>query len=244
MAHVQGGVQGAQQGASAGPAGALIGGVVGVAGGLIQERADRRTRRRQRKAIGAAQAFAKETVERITASKLFSGARSFLEETFENAADSPLARDFGKSIRQAQSVRGTFAGNLGAIQESIGTSAFSQRLRQSLLPAAQQFAFAPEQLRLQILQTEAPLRVAAATGAGLPGLGRPNIGSQLGGALSQGLSGAAGGFQLGRQIDFNQQLHDLRTQQVGRGVQADQPLDFGFSREALNQRIAAAGTVA
>jgi len=201
--------------------GAALGLTLGAVGGFLQERQQRRFRRRQRRAIQAARDFAQETVRGIQESDLFSGATEFITSTFQDAGDSPLAQDFAKSIQAAQSARGTFTGNLAAAQEAVGRSAAAQRLRAQLLPAAQQFAEAPERLRQSVLSTEAPLRVAAATGAPIAGLGGPpQLSSPLGSAISGGLSGAIGGFQLGSQFDsqqrFDARLEGLRKQRAGR----------------------------
>ena len=227
--------------------GAIVGGSLGALSGLTGARAQTKFRRRQRKAIASARDFADETVARITGGELFSSANEFLTSTFKDSAGSPLAQDFAKSIRAAQSVRGTFSGNLGAAQEAVGTSGFAQKLRQSLLPQAQNFAFAPEQLRQSILAQEAPLRVAAATGGSIAGVGpQGSIGSQFGGAFNQAISGGLGGFQIGSAIDaqsrFQSQLDALRGAKAERGAGA--PSGFGGitqSQTSLDQRIAQFG---
>lgn len=217
----QGAASGAAAGSGAGVTGMLVGGTLGVIGGIQAERAQRKFRRRQRKAIASARTFADETVAKITGGELFQSAQQFLQNSFAEDGDSPLAKDFAKSIRAAQSVRGTFSGNLGAAQEAVGTSAFQQRLRQSLLPQALQFSEAPERLRQSILAQEAPLRVAAATGAQIAGVGpQGSIGGALGSALTQGVSGALGGFQagsaVGAQNQFQSQLDALRLAKTQR----------------------------
>jgi len=209
----EGAASGATTGlALGGPLGLVLGAGLGALGGALSERQARRFRRRQRKAIAAARKFADETVKRITEDDLFKGARDFITSTFQNAADSPLAQDFAKSVRAAQSVRGTFSGNIGAAQEAFGHSAAAQRLRSQLLPSALQFAEAPERLRQSIVSTEAPLFAAAATGSPLFGAG--NLQSAAGNAISGGISGAAGGFQIGSAFDqdrsFQAQLEALR----------------------------------
>jgi hypothetical protein len=241
-----GATTGAAAGAAGGPAGIIIGGALGALGGVFAARASKRFRRRQRGAIQSAREFADATVARITEDPLFQGARDFLSSTFNEAGQSPLAIDFAKSIRAAQSVRGTFAGNIGAAQEAIGTSGFAQRLRTQLLPQAMSFAEAPERLRQSILGFEAPLRVASATGAQLPGLGpQGSLGSQFGQAFTGGISGALGGFQIGSAFDaqraFSQQLDALRlskAEREGTG-QAAQFAGEGINIEsnALQERI-------
>jgi hypothetical protein len=139
-------------------------------------------------------------VEEILADPLLVQARSFLEGTFENAADSPLAQDFVKGIRAAQAARGTGFGGSAIGTEAGGLAAFSQRLRQDLLPQAMAFGTLGENLRQGILGFEAPLRVAAATGGS--GLGSGNLGGPgiLSSILSGAASGAAGGFSLQREF--------------------------------------------
>lgn len=212
--------QGAAQGASYGGVwGAIIGGALGAYGGYQQAQMSKRFRRRQRAAIEQARKFADETVAKVTSSELFTSAKNFLQNTFSNAADSPLAIDFAKRIRAQQSVRGTFTGNISAAQEAVGTSGFAQQLRTNLLPSALQYAEAPERLRQSVLASDAPLRVAAATGAPLVGL-PSGFQSDLGGALAGGISGASGGFQIGTQFDqqrrFDLQLEEIRKARADR----------------------------
>jgi hypothetical protein len=205
--------------------GLILGAGLGALGGVLDERQSRKFRRRQRKAIEQARKFADATVKRITEDELFVGARDFISDTFKNAADSPLAKDFAKSVRAAQSVRGTFSGNISAAAEGIGTSAAAQRLRTQLLPSALQFAEAPERLRQSVISTEAPLFAAAATGAPIFGGGPQQ--SPFSSAISGGLQGAAGGFQIGSAFDqqnsFEAQLAELRK------AKADRQGSSGFS---------------
>lgn len=235
-----GAAEGAAAGSAGGVTGIIVGGALGALGGVFAARASKKFRRRQRKAIQSARDFADATVDRITSDPLFQGARDFLESTFNDAAGSPLAQDFAKSIRAAQSVRGTFSGNIGAAQEAIGTSGFAQQLRSQLLPQAMNFAEAPERLRQQILGFEAPLRVASATGAQLPGLGpQGSLGSSFGSAFTGGISGALGGFQIGSQFDaqrsFNARLDALRDAKAARASEGDgaavQPLGSGIAQD-------------
>lgn len=208
--------------------GALIGGLLGLAGGFLGKRQATRARRRQRRAIAQADRIAAERVAQITgADTLFGRARSFLEDTFENAATSPLAEDFAKRIRAGQAARGTFgAGRLAASQEALQTSAFSQRLRQSLIPQAINVSFAPEQLRQSIAAFETPRLIAAATGGQLAGVGPPNFGPGL---LASTLQGGLGGFQIGQGISQAQQFQ----QQLAQNQQA---LDlFGGGLQAAPQ---------
>jgi hypothetical protein len=196
--------------------GAGIGGLLGFTGSLISgfqaKKAQTRFRRRQRRAIEEARQFADETVSRITDSPLFSQAQDFLTGTFGAAADSPLVQDIGKQIRAAQSARGLFFGNAAASAEALGTGVAAQRLRQSLLSSVAQFATLPEQVRQSTLNTEAALRTAAATGAAFGGLQPQQFIDPIGQALSSGIQGAAGGFQLGQEFGARQneaQLEDL-----------------------------------
>lgn len=239
----EGAASGAAQGSAGGVGGLIVGGALGAIGGAFAARSSKKFRRRQRKAIQSARDFADETVSSIVNDELFTSAREFLRGTFAEDGDSPLAQDFGKSIRAAQSVRGTFSGNIGAAQEAIGTSGFQQRLRSQLLPQALAFAEAPERLRQQILGFEAPLRVAAATGARLPGLGPTgSLGSSVGSAFTGGISGALGGFQIGSEFDaqraFNAQLDELRQSKTDRGGSSAQGFsDVAIEDDFLNERI-------
>ena len=157
-----------------------------------------------------------------------------------------LARSFAKSIRAQQAVRGTFgAGRLAASQEALGTSAFSQRLRQSLLPQALQFSFAPEQFRQSIAGFETPRLVAAATGGQLQGVGPPNFGPGL---LSGFLSGASGGFQLGQGFDQNRiaqgeldELRQMRRSRFGAGATAIQDPISGSQQQILARLLGQGG---
>lgn len=190
--------------AGAAIAGGLIGGIGGlvtdIIGGVRAERAQRRFRRRQRRAIGEARQFADETVRRITEGGLFQQGTEFLQSTFGAAEDSPLVQDFVKQLRSAQSARGLFFGGASAQAEAGGLAVASQRLRQGLLPQLQSFALAPEQLRQSVLGQEANLRVAAATGAALPGLQQPDFIDPIIGGIRSGIQGAAGGAALGAEF--------------------------------------------
>lgn len=180
-----------------------VGGLLGLAGGISsafnQRRQQTRFRRRQRRAIGGARTFAEERLQELLGPRtLFGQGEEFLRGTFGAAAESPLAQDFVKQIRAAQAARGTLAGGAPEAAEAGGLAAFSQQLRASLLPQLQAFAFAPEQLRQSIIGFEAPLRVAARTGAALPGITPPQIAPDiLTGALSQATAGFLGGAQIG-----------------------------------------------
>lgn len=212
--------------------GLLGGAALGGLGGILGERNARKARRRQRQALGEARQFADETVARITGGELFSSAQEFLTSTFRDAGTSPLAQDAAKQIRAAQSVRGTFAGNIGAVAEGFGTSAAAQRLRSSLLPQALTFALAPEQLRQSVLGFEAPLRVAAATGGQLAGVGPSNIQSPFSSFAGQALQGALGGFQIGSAIQSQRtQSQRLALQQQ----QLEQQLGSGANNSFFSQ---------
>lgn len=146
-------------------------------------------------------------VDEILADPLLVSARNFLQGTFDNAADSPLARDFAKGIAAAQASRGTFFGGAAVSAEAGGLAAFSQRLRQDLLPSTIQFATLGEQLRQSVMGFEAPLRVAAATGgSGLGDSSNMNAPGVFGAALTGALSGAAGGFALDQQFGLTSGL--------------------------------------
>jgi hypothetical protein len=162
-------------------------------------------------------------VDELLASPLLSQARSFLEGTFGNAADSPLAQDFVKGIRAAQSARGTFFGGSAETQEAGGLSAFSQRLRQDLLPQALAFGTLPETLRQSVLGFEAPLRTAAATGgSGLGDSSGLNAGNPLAAIFSGALSGAAGGFNLAREFSSTSVIDQLLGGSQGPQLTPDQ----------------------
>lgn len=183
--------------------GAIVGATAGAVGGFIQAHDAKRQQRlfahRQRAAVADARKFADAKVESITNSKLFQGAQSFLEGTFGDAASTPLAQDFATGIRQAQAARGLLFGGAAISQEASGLAAFSQQLKAGLLPEARAFIQLPEQLRQSILGFEAPLRVSSVTGAPLQGIQAPQIlQSPLSGALTQGVAGGLGGFQIGQ----------------------------------------------
>ena len=201
---------------TSGIAGGLLGITGGVVGAIQSERQQRRFRRRQRRAIGEARQFADERVAEITGGPLFSQAVDFLQGTFENTADSPLAQDFARGIRQAQATRGTLFGGAGVAQEASGLAAFSQELRQSLLPQLLTFATEPERLRQSVLGFEAPLRVAAATGAALPGLTpQPLLQSPIVAGLNSGIAGFSGGAQIGASFqNLSQQRQDIERLQA------------------------------
>jgi hypothetical protein len=223
-----------------GAGGAIAGGILGLAGGLLQgfeqRRAQTKARRRQRRAIESARSFADERVSAITEGELFSRAEGFLSSTFGPDAASPLAEDTAKRIAAIQSSRGTFFGAAGTIDAAGGAAAALHQSRMQLLPSALQFAQAPEQLRQSILGFEAPLRVAAATGAPVAGLGGaiPTEPTIFSGALNSALAGAFGGFQLGQDADASARRRDaslaqaeqLRAATQARRAQQDQPLDL------------------
>ena len=166
-------------------------------------------------------------VDEILADPLLAQSRAFLQDTFANAADSPLARDFAKGIGAAQSARGTFFGGAGINAEASGLAAFSQRLRQDLLPATLQFGTLGENLRQDVLGFESGLRTAAATGgAGLgdsSNLLGPNVFSSI---LSGAAGGGAAGFSLDREFGLTSGLFPNQGQQNAQGLQgASQFLD-------------------
>jgi len=160
-------------------------------------------------------------VEEILADPILMQARQFLEGTFANAADSPLAQDFAKGIGAAQSSRGTFFGGAGISAEAGGLAAFSQSLRQDLLPQALQFGQLGEQLRQSVIGFEAPLRTAAATGGSGLGDSSQLIGPNVfGSALKGAISGGAAGFGLQQQ--FGGEASAAIDRLLGRGPQGPQ----------------------
>jgi hypothetical protein len=190
---------------SGGLIGGLAGGLLGLAGGAIsaveQRRAQTRFRRRQRGAIQEARTFADERVQAITGGGLFQQAEQFLSRTFSDGTTNPLVSDFSKRLAATQAQRGVFFGGAAAVDVAGGAAGFLQQQRQSLLPTALQFAFEPERIRQSVLGFEAPLRVAAATGAALPGITPPRqTPGVVSSALNNAISGAAGGFAVGRQF--------------------------------------------
>lgn len=158
-------------------------------------------------------------VDELLASPLLSQASSFLEGTFGDAAGSPLAQDFTKGIRAAQAARGTFFGGTAEAAEAGGLAAFSQRLRQDLLPQMLAFGTLPETLRQSVLGFEAPLRTQAATGG--PGSLFAGAGG-LGDIISGALSGGAGGFMLGREFGAQRNINQLLGNQQGPQLSADE----------------------
>lgn len=165
-------------------------------------------------------------VDEIMADPLLTMARDFLQGTFENAADSPLAQDFAKGIAAAQAARGTYFGGSGISAEAGGLAAFSQRLRQDLLPSTIQFATLGEQLRQSILGFEANLRTAAATGGAGLGDASNMMSPSVAGAIFQGAaSGMAAGYSMDRQFNWSPQWFGGAPQQqqpgyTGGGTQA------------------------
>lgn len=186
--------------------GALGGGALGLIGGLIssseQKRAAKKSRRRQRKAVGQARTFADERVAELTGEgTLFASGVDFLRDTFGDAANSPLAKDFVKQIRAAQAAKGTLFGSAADFNEAGGLSAFSQDLRSRLLPQVQNFAFAPEQLRQNILSHELPIRTSQVTGQPIGAGAAPFIPGLLSSGFNSAISGAFGGAQVGAGFD-------------------------------------------
>ena len=196
---------------------AVIGAGTGLVGGVLAKRDATRNRRRQRAAILQADRLAEERVRKLLGKgTIFQSAKKFLRSAFSEEGNTVLEADFGKAIQAAQASRGLFSGNLGAVQEAQGRSAFAQRLKQSLLPSVLQFAEAPEKLRQSIAGFETPRLIAAATGGQLTtpfgSAGPGNVGSA--GVFNSALQGALGGFNLGQGLQqsdqFNQALDALR----------------------------------
>lgn len=207
---------GAVSGLQGGIFGAVAGGIGGFLGAVEERRAAKRVRRRTRKAVQSARQFAEQRVAEITGEgSLFRLGEDFLRSTFENTAESPLAQDFAKQIRSQQASRGLFTGNLAAQQEAFATSAFSQRLRAQLQPQLTATAFAPEQLRQDIVRTRTPFEIQAAIGGGFgPGI------------FSSAFQGAAGGFQIGQSFGQTQQeleTEDLKQQRLRQQIERNQP---------------------
>ncbi len=209
----------ALEAAGAGIIGGLLGGAGGIFSSISAKKQQKKFKKGQKEGIQAARVFADERIEQLLGKgSLFSLGEDFLRGTFENAADSPLAQDFVKGIRQAQASRGTLAGPASEFTEAGGLAAFSQQLKAGLLPQLQSFSLAPEQLRQSIVGFEAPLRVASRTGASIAGITPPQI---LPSIFGSALSGAAGGFLGGAQIGAAQDtalreqqfLDDFRTSQ-------------------------------
>jgi len=184
--------------------GGAAGGVLGFVGELIgqqQAKAQQtRFRRRQRAAIDQARKFATETAERVRMSDLFQRGEQFISSTFDDVIGSPLGQDFQAQIRASQAARGLFFGGGPAAAEARGLAAFAQTSRERLLPSLLQFAITPEQIRQSAFASDVNARVAAATGAPLPGITPPAVIDPLGSALRSGIQGAAGGFQLGQEF--------------------------------------------
>lgn len=197
-----------------GGVGGLLGLVGGISGAITQKKTQTKFRRRQREAIGEARDFTSGRLEELLGEgTLFSQGTDFLSGTFGAADQSPLAQDFVKQIRAAQASRGTLFGGAPEAAEAGGLAAFSQQLRASLLPQLLSFTQAPEQLRQSILGFEAPLRVAARTGASIPGIGAPQPGVDIFGSGLAGLvSGISGGAQVGSSFGGLQNERNLLAQ--------------------------------
>lgn len=208
--------------------GALIGGILGGVGGIIsardQKKAFRKFRRRQNAAIQQARDFADTRVEELTGEgSLIGRGIDFLKGTFDNPEDSPLADQLRKSIRVSQESRGIRRSVTGAVAEARALGGFTQNLRASLLPQLQSFGTVGENLRQSIISFEAPLRIGAATGLNVAGLGpAPGLGGAFAGAssLAAGFSGftsgGIGGAQIGQGFANSQQnsafLQQLQAQ--------------------------------
>jgi hypothetical protein len=186
--------------------GGLVGGTLGLVGGLIQahqqKKAFRTFRKRQSLAIEEARRFADERVAALTGEgTLNKRGVDFLQGTFDNPENSPLADQLRKSIRVAQESRGLRRSTVGAVAEARALGAFTQTQRQALLPSLIQFGTVGENIRQGVLSFEAPLRIANATGLNAsgfnfaPGLAPP--GSSLNEAITGGIAGFAGGFNIG-----------------------------------------------
>lgn len=162
-----------------------------------------------------ADVFSREGAAPAPPRTLFERGVQFLAGTFDRPEDSPLADQLRKSLRVAQESRGLRRSVAGAVGEARALGAFTQNLRASLLPQLVQFGTLPEQLRQSVLGFEAPLRVASATGAPIPGIsGRPSdlFPNFVGSTLGEAAAGAAGGFQIGRQFDQQAELEAQRQQ--------------------------------
>jgi hypothetical protein len=155
--------------------GAAAGGGLGALGAIMNNRDATRARRRQRDIINAQQN-----------DPMYRQAKQFLMDSFSNAGTSPLAVDFRKSIDAGQAARGMFAGNAADISAAMNQSGFAQQLRMGMLGQIQ-----------SMNQYDTMMRVAAATGAQLPGLGPANLQSSGAAALSGGIAGASAGFGVG-----------------------------------------------
>jgi hypothetical protein len=186
--------------------GAGIGGAAGLVGGIINSVNTNaqltRFRRRQRAAIQEARDFTDSRVDDLIGEgTLFEQGKQFLSDTFANTADSPLAQDFVKQMRAGMAQRGTLFGGAAMNTEAGGLAAYSQQLRMQLLPQLLQFSTEPERLRQSVLGFEAPLRIAAKTGALLPGMTAPQMSQSVAGAALSGLaSGALGGASIGANL--------------------------------------------
>jgi hypothetical protein len=200
-----------------GVGGAIAGGLLGLTGGIIssveQRRAQTRFRRRQRGAIESARQFADERVAAITGGDIFRKASDFLSRTFDDGTTNPLAGDVAKRLSALQAERGAFFGGAAALDVAAGAGGFLQQQRQSLLPTAAQFAFEPERIRQSVLGFEAPLRIAASTGAAFGGLQpQPFVPGVASSALNNAISGAAGGFNIGRSVGGDRARLDASAQ--------------------------------
>lgn len=228
---------GAEQGATAGALaggvpGAIIGGLFGIAGGLLSRKRGKKQRKRRKRAVAAAQQFARGRQEAFEQNPLFQKAQQFISQSFEEGAENPFARDVGLSIRASQASRGLFTGNLAAIQEAQGRSAFTQRLRQQLVPAATRLAGLPEQVRQTALTSalsQGQIEAASAVD--------PNA---FEASLQGGLAGAFGGFQIAstlRQQAISGQQGQERSQLINRLLTQDEEEQGGLAGAGLSPLI-------
>jgi hypothetical protein len=103
-----------------------------------------------------------------------------------------LGQQFASQIRQAQSVRGMFNGEAGAMAEGSGLAAFRANLQMQLLPALMQQAQGASTLTNQFLQNNLNASVFQQTG-GKVGYNQPNFQATNGGVpMASALQSIAG----------------------------------------------------
>lgn len=189
---------------------AIGGAVAGGVGAYMNDRMATKMRRRGRAAIDASRAYAEGEAKRVAGMQGFQDARRFLEGIYsDDANNNPLVRDVGMQIRAAQAARGTFNGNVGAAAEGLGAGAFLQNLRLSAYDTLEKNLTFEPRFTGEVMSWDAPFRVAAATGAALPGMGQGNMSSQFASLLGGAVSGFGAGYNVGSSME------DLALQREG-----------------------------
>lgn len=223
--------------------GGIVGAVAGGVGALLDRQSQKKAlssfRKRQKRAIASAREFTDQRVAELTGEgSLIKLGKDFLRGSFEGGGNSPLEEQLRKSLAVAQESRGLRRSAISASGEARALGAFSQQLRQQLLPSLEQFGSVDERLRQSVLGFELPIRIGQATGLNVSGLsaapgqslgGSSTTGAVLGQAVSGFLGGANLGFGFANQLQNQQQNQELLEQvRIRNGLNSRRDaLDFG-----------------